>query len=121
MSRFALVALGGAAGACARYGVALAVSAFWRREFPLATFLVNVSGCFVLGFVSAAMADRLDPAWRLLVGTGFVGAYTTFSAFEYETARLTETGAFAWGALNVVSSVVAGFVAVKLGVVLGQK
>ncbi|HEV8269614.1 MAG TPA: fluoride efflux transporter CrcB [Thermoanaerobaculia bacterium] len=121
MTRFLLVAVGGAAGACARYGVALAVSAFWRREFPLATFLVNVTGCFVLGFVSAVAAGRVDPAWRLLVGTGFVGAYTTFSAFEYETERLADTGAITWSVVNVVASVVVGFVAVRLGILLGRR
>src|SRR5262249_38509922 len=83
MNRFLLVAAGGAVGACARYAVALGVAAFWRREFPLATFLVNITGCFVLGFVSALFTGHagFDTEWRLLLGTGFVGAYTTFSAF----------------------------------------
>ena len=107
----------------ARYGVALFVAAFWRRDFPLATLLINVSGCFVLGFFSTFATERsaLDPVWRLFVATGFVGAYTTFSTFEYETQRLTESGALWWGALNVISSVAAGYAAVQLGVLLARR
>jgi CrcB protein len=123
MSRFLAVACGGALGAVARYAVAIFVAAFWRRDFPLATLLINVSGCFILGFFSTFAAERsaLDPVWRLFVATGFVGAYTTFSTFEYETQRLTESGALWWGALNVISSVAAGYAAVQLGVLLARR
>jgi CrcB protein len=118
MTNFLVVGLGGFLGATARYGVTLVVAAFWTREFPLATFLINVSGSFVLGYFSTLAAERLDvdPRLRLLVATGFVGAYTTFSTFEYETQRLTESGALWWGLLNVATSVVVGFAAVQLGV-----
>ncbi|HYM61043.1 MAG TPA: fluoride efflux transporter CrcB [Thermoanaerobaculia bacterium] len=123
MSRFLVVALGGALGAVSRYGVALMVGMFWKRDFPLATLLINVSGSFVLGFFATFAAERtsLDPLWRLLVATGFVGAYTTFSTFEYETQRLTESGAVWWGALNVITSVAAGYAAVQLGIVLAKR
>jgi CrcB protein len=123
MSRFLAVALGGAAGAVSRYAVALLVAAFWRSDFPLATLLINVSGSFVLGFFSTFAAEKtsIDPLWRLLVATGFVGAYTTFSTFEYETQRLSETGAIWWSALNVITSVAAGFAAVQLGVFLARR
>ena len=123
MARFAVVALGGAFGAMARYAVALAVATFWRRDFPLATLLINVSGSFVLGLFATFAAERaaIDPLWRLLVATGFVGAYTTFSTFEYETHRLAETGALAWGIVNILTSVIAGFVAVQLGIVLARR
>jgi len=121
--RFFLVGAGGFAGAIARYGVNLWCESFWRRPFPLATFLVNISGCFILGFFLAVAAERLpiDPRWRLFVGTGFVGAYTTFSTFEYETQRLTSTGALGWAVVNIVTSIVAGYVAVQLGVMLGRR
>ena len=123
VSRFLIVALGGAAGAVARYAMTLLVALFWKKEFPLATFLVNVSGCFILGLFSTFAAERaaIDPLWRLLIATGFVGAYTTFSTFEYETQRLTEIGALGWGALNVVSSVLAGFLAVMAGVAIARR
>ena len=123
MSRFLAVAIGGALGAMSRYAVALLVANFWTRDFPLATLLINVSGSFVLGLFSTFAAERsaLDPLWRLLIATGFVGAYTTFSTFEYETQRLTESGAAWWGLINIVTSVVAGFVAVQLGVYLARR
>src|SRR5438128_218205 len=123
MSRFLAVAAGGALGAVARYAVALFVAAFWKRDFPLATLLINVSGSFILGFFSTFAAEKssMDPIWRLLVATGFVGAYTTFSTFEYETQRLAESGAPWWGFVNVIASVAAGFVAVQFGVFLARR
>lgn len=123
MTRFLAVAVGGALGSMARYAVALLVAGMWRREFPLATFLINVSGSFVIGFFATWGAERaaIDPLWRLLVATGFLGAYTTFSAFEYETQRLTEGGALGWAVVNVVGSVVVGFMAVQLGVAIARR
>jgi fluoride exporter len=117
------VAAGGAIGAIARYAVTLAVAGFWKRDFPLATLLINVSGCFILGFFATFAAERaaIDPLWRLLIATGFVGAYTTFSTFEYETERLTESGALMWGTLNIITSVLVGFLAVRLGVLLARR
>jgi CrcB protein len=121
--RYVIVAIGGAAGAVARYAVTLLVAIFWKRDFPLATLLINVSGSFILGLFATFAAERsiIDPAWRLLIATGFVGAYTTFSTFEYETQRLAESGAVAWGVVNVLTSVVAGFLAVQLGIVLARR
>ena len=123
MSRFLAVACGGALGAMSRYAVALFVATFWKRDFPLATLLINITGSFILGFFTTFAAEKtpLDPIWRLLVATGFVGAYTTFSTFEYETQRLAESGALVWGALNVITSVAAGFAAVQLGVYLARR
>lgn len=122
MRNFFMVGIGGFLGAVARYWVSLAVGAFWTRDFPLATLLINVSGSFVLGLFSTLATERLqlDPRWRLFVATGFIGAYTTFSTFEYETHRLTETGALWWAAVNVLTSVVAGYLAVQLGVMLAR-
>jgi len=123
VTRFLVVAAGGAAGAVARYGVTLVLAAYWKRDFPLATLLINVSGSFILGFFATVTAERaaIDPLWRLLVATGFVGAYTTFSTFEYETERLTESGALAWGIVNILTSVIAGFIAVRLGIILARR
>ncbi|HXG59649.1 MAG TPA: fluoride efflux transporter CrcB [Thermoanaerobaculia bacterium] len=123
MSRFLAVAVGGALGAMSRYAVVLFVATFWKRDFPLATLLINVSGSFVLGFFATVAAEKssLDPLWRLLIATGFIGAYTTFSTFEYETQRLTESGALWWGALNVLTSVAAGYAAVQFGIFLARR
>lgn len=121
--RVAVVAIGGALGAMARYGVALLVARFWARDFPLATFLINISGSFILGFFATMAAERaaIDPLLRLLIATGFVGAYTTFSTFEYETQRLAETGGMAVALANVIASVLAGFIAVQLGVMMARR
>ena len=123
IARCLVVGAGGFLGAIARYAVGVWIETFWRRDFPLATFLVNVSGCFILGFFLAIATERMNisPMMRLLVATGFVGAYTTFSTFEYETQRLTTTGAFGWALVNVLASVAVGFLAVRLGVQLGRR
>lgn len=121
--KVAVVAIGGALGAVARYAVTLLVARFWLGAFPLATFLINISGSFILGFFTTFVVEKtsLDPLWRLLVATGFVGAYTTFSTFEYETQSLTETGATMIAVANVLGSVIAGFAAVQLGVMLARR
>jgi CrcB protein len=123
ITRCLVVGVGGFLGAIARYAVGVWIESFWRRDFPLATFLVNVTGCFVLGLFLTMAAERMSigPTTRLLVATGFVGAYTTFSTFEYETQRLTTTGAFGWALVNVLTSVVVGFLAVRLGVELARR
>jgi len=123
VTRFLVVAAGGAAGAMTRYGVTLIVAMFWKRDFPLATLIINVTGSFILGLFATLAAERMavDPMWRLLIATGFVGAYTTFSTFEYETERLTETGALGWGIVNILTSVLVGFAAVRLGVILARR
>ena len=122
MRNILAVGLGGFLGALARYGVNLAVARAWAGPFPLGTFVINVSGSFALGFLASVAAERLGigPTWRLLIGTGFLGAFTTFSTFEYETHRLVESGAWAWAAANVLASVGAGLLAVRLGAMVGR-
>ena len=116
------VAIGSALGGVGRFAVGLLVARWWSGEFPLATFLVNVSGSFALGLFYAFTAERMGipPLWRLGFATGFLGAYTTFSTFEFETERLVEMGALGWAALNVAGSVAAGFAAVRLGMALAR-
>ena len=112
LTRYLLVGCGGFLGAIARYAV---VELLPRTKVPLATFVVNVSGCFLAGLLLGA---TVDPRWRLLLATGFLGAYTTFSAFEIETHGLVVSHAAGWAAANVIASVVAGYVAVMLGAAL---
>ena len=123
IARCLVVGAGGFLGAIARYAIGVWVETFWRRDFPLATFVVTVSGCFILGLFLTVATERMSisPLMRLLVATGFVGAYTTFSTFEYETQRLTTTGAFGWALVNVLTSVVVGYAAVQLGVLVGRR
>lgn len=116
------VGTAGFLGAVARFLLSAVVSRFWFHDFPLATFLINVSGSFALGFCASFGLERqaLDPMLRLAITTGFLGAFTTFSTFEVETLRLTERGATGWALANVLASVAAGFLAARLGVALAR-
>lgn len=122
MRTIVAIAVAGALGALARYGIGGLILTRTGRSFPWETFVVNMSGSFVLGFLFTVMAEQLTTAaWlRAAVTIGFVGAYTTFSTLEYETYRLMENGALGLAAANVLGSVVAGLLAVYLGIVAGR-
>jgi CrcB protein len=115
--RWIYVGAGGFLGAIARYAVGGWISSRYRGQFPIATFAINVTGSFVLGLFLTVATERiaLDPRWRLFVAVGFVGAYTTFSTFEYESERLLTAGGFWLAGLNLVGSVAVGFAAVWIG------
>ena len=117
-----VVGAGGFFGAIARYLVNLAVLRVWSAPFPLGTLVINVTGSFVLGWFSTWAAARagLDPAWRLFVGTGFVGAYTTFSTFAFETVRLAEESERGRALLNVAVSIVVGVASAAAGFALAS-
>ena len=91
--------------------------------FPLGTLVINITGSFLIGFLMTMLTERfkLDPNWRLLLVVGFLGGYTTFSSFEWETYTVVRDGARWTGALNVVSSVILGYLAVWLGSMLGRR
>lgn len=118
-----MVALGGAAGSMARYWIGTVLAARLGAAFPYGTFFVNVTGSFVIGYVLTAGTERfsLHPSVRLLLATGFLGGYTTFSAFEYETLRLLETGAVLRAGTNVVLSVVVGLGFVWAGALVARE
>ena len=110
------VALAGAIGAPVRYLVDLGVTAAGGRTFPLGTLVVNVSGSFLLGLVAGlALYHGFADAPKAVLGAGFCGAYTTFSAFAVETVLLTDEGAPRAAITNTVVSLVAGPVAAALG------
>jgi fluoride exporter len=116
------IAIAGALGALARYGLEGAVARRSPGAFPWGTFVVNVTGAFALGFVFTVMAERLEVApWlRSTLTIGFLGAYTTFSTLSFESYRLAEDGAWALAAANILGSMAAGLAAVYLGVVTGR-
>ena len=120
----ALIAgVGGFIGTILRHGVSLLVGTYWFHKFPLATFLINVTGSFVIGYFMTFAGERatmLDPVWKLFFVTGILGGYTTFSAFEYETLRLSENNAWGWATTYVVASVVLGFWAARLGALVAR-
>ncbi len=116
------IGVAGFLGATSRYQFEGWVSNRWPAVFPWGTFAVNVTGCFLLGFVFTLLTERLlpHPDLRTAVTIGFIGAYTTFSTFAFETLRLGEDGAVVLALMNVAASVVAGITAVWLGTTLGR-
>jgi len=117
MQNIFIVGLGGFLGAVARYAIGLWIGQKWGRSFPLGTFFINVSGSFLIGFLMALFTERLmlTPQWRIFFVIGFLGAYTTFSTFEYETGALLKDGEWFIASLNVALSVIIGFAALKFG------
>ena len=122
MANIFIIGIGGFLGAITRYGVALWIGQRWGRSFPLGTFVINVSGSFLIGLLMSLFTERfmVNPQWRLMLVVGFLGAYTTFSTFEYETGTLLKDGEWMISLLNVVLSVFVGFVALKLGEVIAK-
>jgi CrcB protein len=122
MGNFLAVGAGGFLGAIARYAVGLWIGQKWGRSFPLGTFVINVSGSFIIGLVMTLFTERLmvNPQWRLLIAVGFLGAFTTFSTFELETGNLLRDSEWMLAAMNVVLSVLVGFIALKIGEVVAK-
>ena len=115
VEKYAFVMLGGAVGSLARYVAGIAIAGRFPGRFPLGTLFVNLTGCFVIGAVMPIVIHK--PNWRLLLVTGFLGGYTTYSAFAYETYASVRGGSSWIGLLNVVASVALGYLAVWLGAI----
>jgi len=122
MQNMLVIALGGALGALSRYSLGVWISNKWNQGFPLHTFLINVSGAFLLGFLNILFIERLtvSPLWRLGIGIGFLGAFTTFSTFSNEVISLLEGGSLFTAGLYTLLSVVVGFTGAALGVGLAR-
>jgi CrcB protein len=119
--RVAMLSAGGALGVNARYWLGVWMNRWADPQFPWATFTINVSGSFAIGFLTTALARWLPhPNARLLVLTGFLGGYTTFSTFEIDSVTLWNRGERVATLAYLVGSVVAGFVAVVLGIALAR-
>ena len=115
------VGIGGFLGANARYWLGGWVAARLGSAFPYGTFVINISGSFILGMIMGLLDSRaLSPAMRLAMGIGFVGAYTTFSTWTYETIRLIEGGSILLATTNVVGSLAAGLLATIGGLAAGR-
>lgn len=122
MQKYLMIALGGSLGAIARYWVGSAVADRMGTKFPYGTFVINITACFIIGFSLVWMGRRaeMNPAWRFLIPVGFIGAYSTFSTFEWETFSTLQAGAFFIAALYVALSLFLGLLAVWCGVLLAR-
>ena len=117
---YLLVGIGGFLGAIARFLIARWTDAFLETRFPLGTFIINVSGSFLLGIIGTLVAKKIfssSDGIRLALAVGFLGAYTTFSTFELETHALFEDGSWLIALTNIVVSVLLGLIAVRAGIV----
>jgi fluoride exporter len=123
ISKYILVMLGGGIGAVARFIVGSLVGRFYSAGFPAGTFLINISGSFLIGVLMTVFLNRpaLNPNWRLFLVTGILGGYTTFSSFEWEALTSLRIGAETIGFWYIGLSVVVGLAAAWVGLVLGNK
>jgi CrcB protein len=117
------IAIGGAAGAVARYGMSNGVHSLLGRGFPYGTLSVNVLGSLLMGFLYILLLDRvtLSAEWRAISQIGFLGAFTTFSTFSIETLLLLENGETLKAGLNVLLSVGVCLLATWLGMLIGRQ
>jgi CrcB protein len=96
MTKYLIVAMGGALGSVLRFWVGTYVSNSMATRFLAGTFVINVTACFLIGFVITVLAKQSSwsPNWRYLIPIGFIGGYSTFFTFEYETFRVLQEGEF---------------------------
>ncbi|HUD23857.1 MAG TPA: fluoride efflux transporter CrcB [Acidobacteriaceae bacterium] len=122
MQKYLLIALGGALGSIARYWVGSTVSGRMGAKFPYGTFVINLTACVIIGFTLTFLAKRtgLNPAWRFLVPIGFVGAYSTFSTYEWETLSTMRSGAVLEASLYAFGSLFLGLVATWVGILIAE-
>jgi CrcB protein len=115
-----MVVLGGGLGSLLRYVLGTAIMGRFGGKFPLGTMIINVTGSFAIGALMTLLTERLQPHpyWRFLLVIGFLGGYTTFSSFEYESFRTVREGGMIPGLFNMIGSVLLGFAAVWAGAAL---
>jgi fluoride exporter len=118
-----LIALFGALGTLARYGLQGVVQIRMGSTFPYGTLLINLSGCFLLGLIGQFTLNRIviSPDWRIAIAVGFFGGYTTFSSFGWETAKMLEEGEWLRASTYVGASVIAGLLLSVAGIRLANR
>ncbi len=122
MERLIWICIGGAVGTGARYGVGLWAAGRFSGAIPYGTLIVNLTGCFLIALVMQLSTTLAWPATvRLAITVGFLGGFTTYSSFNYETTRLLLEGGTAAGALNAIATIVGGFLSGWLGLVCAQQ
>ncbi|MFA5155764.1 MAG: fluoride efflux transporter CrcB [Candidatus Omnitrophota bacterium] len=122
MGKLIYLAIGGLTGTFARYFLAGAVYGSLGTRFPYGTLIVNLSGCFIIGVLTTVAENKflLNPNLRVLLMIGFCGAFTTFSTFIFETSNLIRDGETLRAFMNVILSVIVGFIVFRMGVLLGD-
>ena len=122
MIKYFMVGIGGFLGSVLRFWLGSFIGGRLGARFPYGTFVINVTGSFLVGVIVTVLATRAhwSPNWGYLIPIGFIGGYTTFSTFEFETLRLAQNGQMLMAVLNVTLSVVVGFVGVWAGAVAGR-
>lgn len=120
--KYLMVGIGGCAGSVLRFWLGTYIAGRMGTRFPYGTLVINVTGSFLIGVVLAVLTAKTQwsPNWRYLIPIGFIGGYTTFSSFEYETLRTIQDGQIGLGLLYIAVSVIVGFMAVWGGVVAGR-
>lgn len=123
MIHIVVISIGGALGALFRYWMAAAVNAQLGRDFPYGTLTVNVVGCLAAGFLSVLLIEKLDlnAEWRSALLIGFLGAFTTFSAFTLDTWHLIETGESFKALINVMFTVIVCLTANWVGMIAARQ
>ena len=123
MDRYLVVLAGAGLGGLARYAGGSWIMAKYGGRFPLGTFVINVTGSFLIGVLMTLLTERLNPHpnWRLFLVVGILGGYTTFSSFEYESYTAVRDGARWMALLYMTGSVALGYVGVWLGALLASR
>ena len=116
-----IVFLGGGVGSVCRYLMSVFIGSLWDGAFPLGTFLINIIGCFLIGFLGG-LSERMtvEPNLRLLLQTGFLGGFTTFSSFGLETTQLARSGEYGLASANMLASNLVGIAFVFSGFALSR-
>ncbi len=123
MGKYIIVVAGGGLGSLVRYVLSTAIMSRFGGKFPLGTLIINVTGSFAIGALMALFTERLapHPYWRLTLVIGFLGGYTTFSSFEYESLQALREGSPVPALVNMIGSVVLGLAAVWAGAALAAR
>ena len=119
---YGLLAVFGAAGAVSRYWLDGRISDLTHGQFPWGTLVINIAGAFLLGLLVALTTERLlpHPNWRIALGIGYLGSFTTFSTYAYESVKLAEDGAVGLALVNSIGMVALGMLAAFVGLALGR-